>query len=230
MDCREILKKLESQKSPENVNGMARFGIKPKAKVFGVPVPKIRNLAKQIKKDHKLALELFDSGIHEARLLATMIAIPEEITEQEFVKWVKLFDSWDIVDQACMNLFCKSKIAVKKISELAKYDGEFEKRTAFSLIAALAVHDREVKDKDFIKYFLLIKKSLNDERNFVKKAVNWALRQIGKRNKNLNKEAIRQAKEILKIAEKMHSKSAKWIANNALVELQGKSVQERLKL
>jgi 3-methyladenine DNA glycosylase AlkD len=229
MNCREIIKKFESLGSQKNIDGMARFGIKPKSKVFGVPVPEIRKLAKQIRKDHRLALELFDSGFHEARLLATMIAIPEEITEQQFKKWIKLFDSWDIVDQACMNLFCKSKIAVKKISELARVDGEFEKRTAFSLMAALAVHNKDMKDKDFIKYFCLIKNASNDERNFVKKAVNWALRQIGKRNRNLNKEAAKLAKEIRQLAEKNNSKSAKWIANNAIVELTGKSIQERLK-
>lgn len=230
MNCQEILKKFKSLGSQKNIDGMARFGIKPKAKVFGVPVPEARKLAKQIKKNHKLALELFDSGFHEARLLATMIAIPEEITERQFEKWVKLFDSWDIVDQACMNLFCKSKIAVKKIPELAKADGEFERRTAFSLMAALAVHNKEMKDKDFIKFFQLIKIASNDERNFVRKAVNWALRQIGKRNKNLNRESVIQAKEILKIAEKTGSKSGKWIANNAIIELTGKIVRERLKL
>ena len=229
MNCQEILKKFESQKNQKNIDGMARFGINPKSKIFGVPVPEIRKLAKQIKKDHKLALELFDSGFHEARLLATMIAVPKEFTKQQFEKWVKLFDSWDIVDQACMNLFCRSEIAVKKISELAKYKREFEKRTAFSLIAALSVHNKEMKDKDFIKYFSLIKKFSNDERNFVKKAVNWSLRQIGKRNKNLNKEALKLAKEIFETAERTRSKSAKWIAKNAITELEGENVQKRLK-
>jgi len=217
-------------KNPRNVEGMARFGIRPKTKVFGVPVPVMRKMAKEIKKDlsagagHQLALKLFDSGIHEARLLGSMTADAEKLTETEIGKWVKTFDSWDIVDQTCMNLFDKSKIAVKKITEFAKKEAEFEKRTAFALIAALASHDKKSGDEYFTKFFPLIKKASEDERNFVRKAVNWALRGIGKKNKKLNKRAIKLAREIQKI----NSKSAKWIANNALTELTSLAVQKRL--
>jgi len=173
---------------------------------------------------HELAMKLFDSGIHEARLLGSMTADAEKLTEQEIEKWVKTFDSWDVVDQTCMNLFDKSKIAVKKIAEFAKREAEFEKRTAFALIAALASHDKKSGDEYFTKFFPLIKKASEDERNFVRKAVNWALRGIGKRNKKLNKEAIKLAQDLQKI----NSKSAKWIANNALTELTGQAVQKRL--
>jgi len=224
MEYKEVIHKLKSFKNPKNVDGMARFGIRPKTTVLGVAVPVIRKIAKKIKKDHNLSLNLFDSGIHEARLLGSMIADPEKLTEQEIEKIIKTFDSWDIVDQTCMNLFDKSKIAVGKIRDFSKREAEFEKRTAFALIAALASHDKISKDIYFIKFLPLIKKASTDERNFVKKSVNWALRGIGKRNKKLNKEAIKIAKDIKKI----DSKTAKWIANNALTELTSQAVQKRL--
>ena len=212
---KEVLKKLESLKNEKFREGMARFGIKPKTKVFGTSMPVLRKIAKEIGKDHQLALQLFKSGIHEARLLASMIAEPKKLTEKQFSQWVKTFDSWDVVDNTCGNLFDKTEFAYKKVFDLAKKKEEFVKRTAFALMAYLAVHNKMMKDKDFIKFFPLIKKESIDERNFVKKAVNWALRQIGKRNKKLNKEAIKLAKEILTI----NSKSAKWVANNAISEL-----------
>jgi len=191
LQYKEVIKRLESLKNPKNVEGMARFGIRPKTKVYGVSMPELRKIAKQIKKDHKLAIEIWDSKIHEARILASIIADKENLTEKEMENWVKDFDSWDIVDQACMNLFSRNKLANKKVFEWAKRDEEFVKRTAFSLIASLAVHGKEMKNEDFIRYFPLIEKASTDERNFVRKAVNWALRGIGKRNKKLNKEAIK---------------------------------------
>ena len=225
MDYKKIISDLESLKNPKNVEGMARFGIRPKTKVYGIPIPEVRKIAKQTGKNHELALELFDSGIHEARILASLVAESEKLTEGQIEKWIKTFDSWDVVDQICMNLFDKSKIAVKKIPEFAKREAEFEKRVAFSLMAVLASHDKKMADKDFIKFFPLIKKASTDERNFVRKAVNWALRGIGKRNKELNKEAIKLAKEIKKI----DSRGAKWVANGAITELIGDAVQKRLK-
>ena len=220
----EIIKKLNYLKNPKNVAGMARFGIRPKTKVLGVPIPVLRKMAKEIKKNHELSLKLFDSGIHEARLLAGFIEDPEKVTEKQFEKWIKTFDSWDIVDQVCSSCLDKTKFVKKKIFALEKRKPEFEKRTAFTLMCCLAVHDKKMLDKEFIKFFPLIKKASTDERNFVKKAVNWALRQIGKRNKNLNKKAIKLAKEILK----QNSKSAKWIANNALKELTSQAIKKRL--
>jgi len=227
MDYGEIIKKLESLKNPKNVEGMARFGIKPKVKVYGVSIPELRKMAKQIGKNHKLSQELWISGIHEAKILAGYIAEAEKITEQQMNKWVKDFDSWDIVDQVCGNLFDKTKFAYKKVFEFSKRKEEFVKRTAFTLMATLSVHNKELEDEDFIKFFPLIKQTSTDERNFVRKAVNWALRQIGKRNKKLNKEATRIAKEIKK--ESVHSKGARWIANDAIRELTSENVQKRLK-
>ena len=225
MEYQEIIKKLESLKNPRNVDGMAWFGIRPKTKVLGIPIPELRKIARQIGKNHSLALKLWDSKIHEARILAGYIDEAEKITEKQFEKWVKGFDSWDVCDQVCSAVLDKTSFAVKKIFELSKRKEEFVKRTAFTLIACLSVHSKNMKDKDFIKFFPLIKKASIDERNFVKKAANWALRQIGKRNKKLNIQAIKLAKEIQKI----NSKSAKWIANDAIRELTSDNVENRLK-
>lgn len=225
MQYEEIIKKFELLKSPKNIEGMARFGIRPKTKVCGIPIPEVRKMAKAIGKNHELAIKLFDSGVHEARILGSIIAESAKLSEKEIDKIVKSFDSWDIVDQTCMNLFDKSEIAKRKILEFSKKEPEFEKRTAFALIAALASHDKKMQDVDFINFFPLIKKASVDERNFVRKAVNWALRGIGKRNKQLNEKALKLAKEIQNI----NSKSAKWIANDAIRELSSENVKKRLK-
>jgi 3-methyladenine DNA glycosylase AlkD len=226
MDYREVIKKLESLKNPKNVEGMARFGIRPKTKVLGISIPELRKIAKAVGKNHDLALNLWDTKIHEARILAGFIADSEKLTESQMKKWVRGFDSWDVCDQVCSAALDKTKFAYKKVFEFSKREEEFVKRTAFTLIACLSVHNKKMKDKDFLRFFPLIKKASTDERNFVKKAVNWALRQIGKRNKKLNKEAIRLAKEIQKI----NSKSAKWIASDAIRELTDKKILKRMVL
>lgn len=224
MKYEEVFKKLKSLSSPKNVAGMAQFGINPK-NTLGIPIPDLRSLAKKIGKDHKLARKLWNSKIHEARILAGMIDDPELVTEKQMDGWAKDFDSWDVCDQVCMNLFDKTGVAFKKAVVWTKDRREFVKRAGFSLMACLAWHDRKSNDKEFIKFFSAIKREATDERNFVKKAVNWALRQIGKRNLNLNKLAVKTAKEIQKI----NSKTAKWIASDALKELQSKAVQKRIK-
>jgi len=224
MKYEEIIKKLRSLANPKNVAGMARFGISPK-NTLGVPVPKLRALAKRIGKDHKLAQKLWNSKIHEARILASMIDDPKLVTEKQINKWVKDFNSWDVCDQVCMNLFVFAKPAYKKCFEFPKRKEEFVRRTGFTLMACFAFKRRDLKDGDLIKFFPVIKKYSTDERNFVRKAVNWALRQIGKRNIKLNKEAIKAAKEI----QKTNSKTAKWIAYDAIKELESKAVQKRLK-
>lgn len=225
MNKEDIISKIKSLENQRNIDGMARFGIRPKSKVYGIPIPIIRKMAKEIKKNHKLALELFDSNIHEAKILACLIADPNLLTEKEMNKWVLGFDSWDVCDQTCMNLFDKVKFVYEKVFEYSKRKEEYVKRTSFALIAALASHDKKAKDKDFVQFFGIIKEASNDDRNFVRKAVNWALRGIGKRNLNLNKKALKLAREI----KKMDSKTAKWIANNAITELESKGVQKRLK-
>lgn len=214
----EIIKKLKSLANPKNINGMKRFGIRPKTKLLGVPIPELRKLAKKTGKNHRLARSLWSSKIHEARILASMIDEPKKITEKQMESWVKDFDSWDICDQVCGNLFGETNQVYKKISEWSRRREEFVKRAAFALIAWLAFRSKKEEDKLFIKFLPIIKREATDERNFVRKAVNWALRQIGKRNSSLNKEAIKLAREI----QKLNSKSAKWIASDAIRELKAK--------
>ena len=217
MDAKEIIKKLKIHANRKNVEGMARFGINPE-NTLGVSMPLLRKTAKEIGKDHNLAQGLWDSGIHEAKILASLIDDPKMVTEKQIEKWVKGFDSWDVCDQVCMSLFDKTPFAYQKALKWAKEKKEFVKRAGFAIMAALSVHDKKAKDKDFVKFFPLIKKFSVDERNFVRKANNWALRQIGKRNMYLNKKAIKLAEEIQKI----NSKSAKWIAGDAIRELKAK--------
>lgn len=223
MQYENILNKLKSMSNPEAVKGMARYGINPKNNL-GVSIYKLRPIAKEIGKDHKLALKLWSSGIHDARLLACFIEDPVKITGEQMDSWAKDFDSWDVCDQACTSLFDLTPIAWKKVFEWAKRDEEFVKRAAFSIIAGLAVHDKKAGDKEFEQFSPLIKEHSVDERNYVKKAVNWALRNIGKRNLVLNKQMIKLSKEIQKI----DSKSARWIANDAIRELSSEKVQNRL--
>lgn len=203
---------------------MARFGINPH-NTLGVSIPNIRAMAKEIGKNHALAQQLWTSGIHEARILAAMIDDPERVTEQQMERWVKDFDSWDVCDQCCSNLFDKTEFAHRKAVEWSKRSEEFVKRAGFTLMACLAVHDKNANDSAFVKFMPVLKREANDERNFVKKAVNWALRQIGKRNLTLNKVAIQTAKEIQKI----DSGAAKWVASDAIRELTSKPVQSKLR-
>jgi len=217
MNYDQVTKKLESLKNPKNVEGMARFGINPK-NTLGISIYVLRSLAKEIGKDHKLALQLWRSGIHEARILAAYIDDADKVTEKQMDEWVADFDSWDICDQVISNLFDHTPIAYKKAFEWSKRKSEFEKRAGFVMMAALAVHDKGASDAKLKKFFPVIKREVMDERNFVRKAVNWALRQIGKRNQNLNKEAVKLAMEI----RAMDNKTAKWIAIDALKELTNK--------
>jgi len=219
----EVLEKLKARARPDQLEGMARFAIVGKGRL-GVSVPEMRRLAKEIGKDHELALELWKTGIPDARILAGMVGEPDKLTEEQMEDWVRDFDSWDVCDQVCMNLFEKTPLAVKKIHDWFLRDEEFVKRTAYALIACLAWHDKKAEDEKFITLFPVIRQGATDERNFVKKAVNWALRNIGKRNHALNRAAIELAKEI----RQMDSKAARWIAADAIRELESDAVQKRL--
>ena len=225
MDYQKIIRRLKSKTNPKNVEGMAKFGIRPNSKVLGISIYEIRKIAKEIGTNHQLAIKLWNSKLHEAKLLAGMVDDPRKVTDQQMETWVKDFDSWDIVDQTCSNLIDKTPMAYRKAFEWPKRDKEFVKRAGFVLMATLSVHDKKASDAKLEKFFPVILDGATDERNFVKKAVNWALRQIGKRNKNLNKKAIKLAKEI----EKIDSKSARWIAKDALRELTGERMQNKFK-
>jgi 3-methyladenine DNA glycosylase AlkD len=219
----QIINILKSKARPDQLEGMARFGLAGKMRL-GVSIPELRKMGKDIGKNHNLALDLWKSGIQEARILASMIDQSEEVNEQQMENWVKDFDSWDVCDQVCGNLFEKVDKVKEKIFEWSDRKEEFVKRSAFTLIACLAWHDKQASDEDFIRFLPLIKKGADDSRNFVKKAVNWALRNIGKRNHNLNKIAIKFANDI----QKLNTKTARWIATDAIRELKSEAVQNRL--
>jgi len=214
MTYEEIIKDLKSQKNQKNIEGMARFGINPK-NTLGISIYVLRPMAKKIGKDHSLALRLWNSKIHEARILASYIDEVEKVTEAQMEDWVADFDSWDTCDQVCSGLFDQTAYAYKKAFEWSKRKEEFVKRAGFTLMAALSVHDKKAPDAKMAKFFPVIIREAGDERNFVRKAVNWALRNIGKRNKNLNRQAIRVARQL----ERLDNKTARWIAKDALREL-----------
>lgn len=217
------LSHIKSLAKPGNREGMARFGIRVDD-AFGVSIYELRKIAKESGTDHKLALGLWETGNHEARILAGMIDDPALVTETQMERWVKDFNSWDMCDQVCSNLFDRTKYAYKKSVEWTKRDEEFVKRAGFVLMAALSVHDKHAADPKFEKFLPIIERHATDERNFVKKAVNWALRQIGKRNAHLNKKAIDVAERI----GKTESKAARWIASDALKELRSDKVRKKL--
>ena len=219
-----ILKRMRSVANPRNVEGMARFGISSR-NTLGISVNGLRRIAKEIGRDHRLAQELWESGVHEARILAVLIDDSHLVTEQQMERWVKDIDSWDICDGCSYHLFDKTPFAYRKAMEWSRRKEEFVKRAAFAMMAALAVHDKQAVDAKFLRLLPPIRRESTDERNFVKKAVNWALRQIGKRNVALNKAAIKTAQEIRKI----DSPSARWIAADALRELESEAVQKRLR-
>jgi 3-methyladenine DNA glycosylase AlkD len=210
----EIIDLLKEKTDMRYLAGMLRFGI-DNEKALGVRIPEVRQLAKLIKKDHELALQLWDTRIHEARILASLIADPKLVTPQLIDNWTKDFTSWDLCDQVCGNLFDRTPYAIEKALEFSKQEEEFIKRSGFVLMAELAVHDKKAADMIFVQFFPVIEREAWDKRNFVKKAVNWALRQIGKRNKTLLPLAIQCAERILL----QDSKTAKWIAGDALREL-----------
>ena len=223
MNYEEIIKKLYLLENPENVKGMARYGINQKNNL-GISIYQLRPIAKEIGKNHELALKLWDSKIHDARLMACFIDEPERVTTDQMDDWVNDFDSWDICDQACTSLFDLSPLAYEKVFQWAEHEKEFVKRAAFSLIAGLTVHDKKANDKNFEDFLPLLIHHAVDDRNYVKKAVNWALRNIGKRNLYLNKAALVTAKEM----QKMDSKSARWIATDAIRELTSQKLIQRL--
>ncbi len=224
LEVKHVIDRLRSIGDPKAVEGMARFGIRSNNS-FGVSVPKLRTLAREVGRDHQLALKLWETGLHDARLLASMVDDPEQVTIDQMDEWVRDFDSWDVVDGSCGNLFDKTPFAVAKAREWCEREEEFVKRAGFVLMAELAVHDKHAKDKLFLDFLPLIIAGSSDKRNFVKKAVNWALRQIGKRNLELNRAAVSTALKI----RKTESGAAKWIASDALRELKSPQVLKRLR-
>ncbi|MBN1936296.1 MAG: DNA alkylation repair protein [Anaerolineae bacterium] len=220
---KDILARLKANTRPDQIAGMARYGMTAEGRL-GVSVPDMRKLAKEVGKDHSLALALWQIEMPEARIVAAMIDDPKELTEAQMDDWVKDFNSWDVCDQVCMNLFEKTPLAWQKILDWAGQEKEFVKRAAFALLACLAWHDKKASDEQFVALLPVIQREATDERNMVKKAVNWALRNVGKRSLRLNQAAIETAKEI----RQMDSPAARWIASDAIKELESEAVQKRL--
>jgi 3-methyladenine DNA glycosylase AlkD len=222
--CQAVLRELRSLGEARNVEGMARFGIVAK-NVYGVSKPKLDSLARQIGRDRQLALQLWDSGVHDARILAGMVDEASQVTPGQMDKWVRHFDNWDVCDGTCCHLFVFSKHAWKKTIEWSGRKEEFIKRAGFALMAYLAYRDKTAPDARFLNLLSIIEKHSDDDRNFVRKAANWALRNIGKRNFRLNRAAIRAAERI----QRQNSRTARWIAADAIRELKSQAVQARLR-
>ena len=221
---KEIIDRLRSKARFDQLEGMARYGMSTERRM-GVAVPELRKIAREGGKDHELALGLWRTQIPDAMILASMIDDPLEVTECQMEEWIGDFNSWDVCDQVCMNLFDKTKMAWEKVREWAGRDETFVKRAAFALIACLAWHDKEAADDRFLALLPVIESGSTDERNFVKKSVNWALRHIGKRNTALNKAALESAARI----KNKDSRAARWIASDAIRELTSEAVKKRLK-
>jgi 3-methyladenine DNA glycosylase AlkD len=224
MQISDVIITLKEAAHPEYLAGMARYGIRTD-RAFGIKLPDIRAIAKKIGKDHQLALELWKTGYHEARFLAVFIDNPKEVTEVQMDEWVNDFNSWDICDQTCGNLFDRTPCAFAKVVEWNSSKEEFVRRAAFALMVGLVVHLKKLPDHEFLIFLPIIEQAAVDDRNFVKKAVNWALRSLGKRSKFLHEEALKTAYRI----KDQPSRSARWIAADAIRELEDPGIIDRIR-
>jgi 3-methyladenine DNA glycosylase AlkD len=213
----DIVREMRALANPSALGGMARYGIDT-ASALGLSVPAIRAIARRVGKDQALAEELWETGIREARILASQIADPRAITRSTMDRWVRDIKSWDVCDACCCDLFDRTPFVWQKIPKWAANKREFIRRAAFSTLAGAAVHNKAADDQHFLDGLALIEKYAFDERNFVRKAVNWALRNIGKRNGRLLAPAVACAKRV----RAQDSKAARWIAADALREFRAK--------
>lgn len=218
-------KRSRLRQNPERLNDWTAAKILRELQSFTMSAPMLHTLAKRIGKNHKLAQELWNTQNHDARILATLVAEPHQVTSSLMEKWVSDFDSWGIVDTACCYLFALTDFAWDKAFAWSQREEEFVKRAAFSLVAYLSYKDKNASDTKFSRFLDVIEREAWDDRNLVRKAVNWALRNVGKRNQNLNGAATEMAARI----RTQHSSTARWIASNALRELKSAAVQSRLK-
>jgi len=223
MDKREVLAWLKRRGTRRTVEGMARYGIKAK-RAFGVPMGALLSLRKRLGKDHALATALWESGWYEARLLAALVGDPQLVTRRQMNAWAAGFENWGDCDTICFHLFDRTPLAWEKARQWSASPREFVKRAGFALMACLALHDKAAPDQRFLAFLSLIEKCAHDERNFVKKAVNWALRAIGRRNLPLNEAALEVAKRLALSQET----SCRWVGKDALRELSNRKVRSRL--
>lgn len=224
MNADEIMARLRALSRPDQLEGMARYGINTQ-NALAVRIPELRKIAKENGRDHDVALELWATGIHEARILAAMIDEPNKATAAQLEEWVGGFNSWDLCDQVCSNFFDKTEFAWDKAGEWSGRNEEFVKRAGFTLMACLAVHDKQAVDEAFLALLPIIERESTDGRNFVKKAVNWALRGIGKRNRNLHGAALTVAQALCEADDA----AARWIGRNAARELTNEKTLSRIK-
>jgi len=220
----QIIERLEKQANPDNVEGMARYGI-AEIKAYGLNAPALREMAREIGRDQSMARRLWRKRTHETRILTTLLADPVQTTEADIDRWVSDLRNWAICDALCMNLLWQLPFAHEKALELSAREEEFEKRAGFALIATLALKDKRASDDEIARFLPIIEREAGDERNFVKKAVNWALRQIGKRSRPLNEQAVELAERL----RKSEAPAARWVGADAWRELTGEKVQERLR-
>jgi 3-methyladenine DNA glycosylase AlkD len=225
MRSSDVVEELRALGDPAGREGMARFGINPE-RALGIRIPQLRVVARRIGRDHAMAAELWASEIHEARILAAFVDDPAQVTPEQMEAWAADFDSWDVCDQACSALFARTPYAYEKAAAWSERAEEFVKRAGFALMAALAVHDKRAPDEKLAAFLPMIEREAGDRRNFVRKAVNWALRQIGKRNASLNAEAVACADRILERG----PRSTRWVASDALRELRSDAVRTKLRL
>ncbi len=223
MALHEIVAELRSMENEHNREGLARFGIATEH-ALGISVADLRKLARRAGRDHALARQLWDTGLHEARILASIVDVPAEVTEEQMERWVRDLDSWDLCDQCCGNLFWQTPYAERKAFEWSEREPEFEKRAGFALMAYIGWHDKAALDSLFLSFLPVIEREAGDKRNFVRKAVNWALRTTGKRNAALNEAAVALAQELLDSGDR----NARWVASDALRELTSDTVRGRL--
>lgn len=224
MTLDQILERLQALARPENVAGMARFGITP-AHTYGVSLPALRQLAREIGKNHTLATQLWEVDTRETRILASLVAVPKQVTLAHMEAWAGQFDYWEICDQVVSNLFYKTPFAYDQAVAWSEREETYVKRAGFVLMAQLAVKDKKASDEKLARFLPIIEREAGDPRDMVKKGSNWALRQIGKRNLALHQLAMATANQILA----QNSKSGNWIARDALRELQSETIQTRLR-
>ena len=220
--ARVVIRRLNELGDRSRLVGMERYGISTR-KALGISVTELRTLARSIGRDHELAADLWDTEIHEARILASMVDDPAQVTEAQMEAWAYDLDSWDLCDQVCGNLFDRTRFAFRKAVEWSSREDEFVKRAGFALMAVAAVHRKDAPDAQFETFLPIIRAEATDDRNFVRKAMSWALRQIGKRSPELNARAIETARQIQRI----DARAARWIAGDALRELESPAVHER---
>lgn len=220
----DTVAELRRLSDPDVVEGRARFGINPK-RSLGVSMPMLRAMAKRLGRDQKFAEGLWATGIHDARLLAAFTGEPQVITSATMDRWTQQFDTWDICDACCGSLFDKTRFAYAKPWQWAESEREFVRRAAFSMIAWLTVHDKRAGDEQFLEYLPLIRQYASDNRNFVKKAIDWALRNIGKRNEALREAALETAYEIRREED---TPGGRWVSRVAIRELESDAVRLRV--